>query len=269
MVWRSNIKVLEMKAKTLPLVISMTLHVVVLLVFAIANHEREKVFTVDLAFYDRNEPELAVAQKNRRLLRSARNDKLSNVKALKSLRGDLAPKQSHLVKETDHQTISEKPLEKTMDLNATNEADGNGKAAISVRSDSVSDVKMHGSYIDGDGKTENDLSEKSGVLSVSKGSPVNAVETVFGSMNGPFFLKMIRPDYPRLARRLGKEGKVVLRLFIDEHGRLLNVEIVEKAGYGFDEAAIEAVKTSAFRPAKLNGYPVACKALLPVRFKLE
>ena len=80
---------------------------------------------------------------------------------------------------------------------------------------------------------------------------------------------MIKPDYPRLARRFGKEGKVVLRLFIDEHGRLLNVEIVEKAGYGFDEAAIEAVKASAFRPAKLNGISVACKALLPVRFKLE
>ena len=95
------------------------------------------------------------------------------------------------------------------------------------------------------------------------------MEGEFGSINGPSFLRMIKPDYPRLARRFGKEGKVVLRLFIDEHGRLLNVEIVEKAGYGFDEAAIEAVKASAFRPAKLNGISVACKALLPVRFKLE
>jgi protein TonB len=62
---------------------------------------------------------------------------------------------------------------------------------------------------------------------------------------------------------------VVLRLFIDEHGRLLNVEIVEKAGYGFDEAAIEAVKASSFQPARVNGLPVACRAVLPVRFRLE
>jgi protein TonB len=62
---------------------------------------------------------------------------------------------------------------------------------------------------------------------------------------------------------------VVLRLFIDEHGRLLNVEIVEKAGYGFDEAAIEAVKASSFQPARLNGKPVDCKAILPISFRLQ
>lgn len=95
------------------------------------------------------------------------------------------------------------------------------------------------------------------------------MEGEFGSINGPSFLKMIKPEYPRLARRLGREGKVVLRLFIDEHGRLVSVEIVEKAGHGFDEAAIDAVKASTFRPAKLNGHSVACKAVLPVRFRLE
>ena len=48
MVWRDNIKVLGMRTKAFPLVVSMTLHVVVLLVFAIANHERERIFTVEL-----------------------------------------------------------------------------------------------------------------------------------------------------------------------------------------------------------------------------
>lgn len=106
---------------------------------------------------------------------------------------------------------------------------------------------------------------------VAKGnnSGRDIVEGEFGSINGPSFLRMVKPDYPRLARRLGREDNVLLRLFIDEHGRLGSVELIEKAGYGFDEAAIEAVKASTFRPARLNGISVACKALLPVRFKLE
>jgi TonB family protein len=106
---------------------------------------------------------------------------------------------------------------------------------------------------------------------VAKGSNSgnDIVESEFGSIGGPSFLKMVKPEYPRLARRLGKEGKVVLRLLIDEHGKLVSVELIEKAGYGFDEAAIEAVKASAFRPARVNGLPVACRAVLPVRFRLE
>lgn len=48
MVYRTDTKVLKMKVKTLPLVISMSLHVVVLLVFAITNHERGRIFSVEL-----------------------------------------------------------------------------------------------------------------------------------------------------------------------------------------------------------------------------
>jgi protein TonB len=72
-----------------------------------------------------------------------------------------------------------------------------------------------------------------------------------------------------MARRLGKEGKVVLRLFINEKGRLLNVEVVERAGYGFTEAAVEAVKMSTFSPAHEKGVSTASKALLTIRFVLK
>lgn len=45
MISRDNIKVLEMMTKAFPLVVSMTLHVVIVLAFAIArqNHEREEI----------------------------------------------------------------------------------------------------------------------------------------------------------------------------------------------------------------------------------
>lgn len=95
-------------------------------------------------------------------------------------------------------------------------------------------------------------------------SPPHDVE--FGSAEGPKFLHRELPIYPMIARRLGKEGEVVLRLTLDERGNPLNVEVVKNAGYGFTEAAIEAVKRSTFLPAKRDGRTIASRAILPIRF---
>lgn len=95
------------------------------------------------------------------------------------------------------------------------------------------------------------------------------IETSFGAVNGPKFLYREIPVYPQIARRLGKEGKVVLRLTIDERGELQNIEILESAPYGFTEAAVEAVRKSKFSPALKDGRPVASKAILPIRFILK
>jgi len=105
-------------------------------------------------------------------------------------------------------------------------------------------------------------------LPLSKDTSVTH-DVEFGTAIGPKFLRSELPAYPMIARKLGKEGKVVLRLTIDERGNLLNVEIVEKADYGFTEAAIEAVKRSTFLPAKRDGKPVASRAILPIRFMLR
>jgi len=95
------------------------------------------------------------------------------------------------------------------------------------------------------------------------------IETRFGASVAPAFLQKVMPIYPMMARRLGMEGKVVLKLTIDEKGVLREIEVVEKAGYGFTEAAVEAVKKSIFLPAKKDGKPIASKALLPITFQLK
>lgn len=101
------------------------------------------------------------------------------------------------------------------------------------------------------------------------GEGMGGEEVDFGSMNGPQFLHQEMPVYPLIARRLGKEGRVVLRLTIDENGNLLNVEVIEGAGFGLTEAAVEAVKKSTFLPARSGGVPVKSKALLPIKFTLR
>jgi len=95
------------------------------------------------------------------------------------------------------------------------------------------------------------------------------IETEFGSSGAPAFLRRQMPVYPMMAKKLGRQGKVVLRLHINEKGRLLNVEVVEAAGYGFTESAVEAVKMSTFSPAHEKGASIASKALLSIRFVLK
>jgi protein TonB len=91
----------------------------------------------------------------------------------------------------------------------------------------------------------------------------------FGSGTGPRFLRRILPEYPRKARRLGIEGRVILRIAIDATGRLEKVEVVQHAGHGFEEEAVRAVRQSTYRAVTQNGKPVACEALLPIRFELR
>ncbi|MBN2653488.1 MAG: TonB family protein [Nitrospirae bacterium] len=93
-------------------------------------------------------------------------------------------------------------------------------------------------------------------------------EFEFGAAGSPTFVHREVPEYPFLARRLGKEGTVRLRLNINEKGELIKIEVVEHAGYGFTESAKNAVRKSRFAPAVVNGSKVSSKALLTVKFRL-
>lgn len=91
----------------------------------------------------------------------------------------------------------------------------------------------------------------------------------FGDSSGPAFLQRAPVRYPLIARRMGREGKVLLRLTMDEWGKLLGVEVLKDPGCGFAESAVEAVKKSRFSPAHRNGRPVPSRVTLPIRFALE
>jgi TonB family protein len=100
-------------------------------------------------------------------------------------------------------------------------------------------------------------------------SPKGPVDTKFGNAAGPNFLHREMPVYPDAARSMNREGRVLLRLTIDEIGRLTNLEVIEGAPFGFTEAAIEAARKSTYVPAKREGIAVASRTKLPIRFVLE
>jgi periplasmic protein TonB len=101
------------------------------------------------------------------------------------------------------------------------------------------------------------------------GSGSGPLDAEFGRPDGPQFQYRAIPEYPFAARRLGKEGRVLLLLHIDEHGNLSKVQVIDGSGELFVEAAVTAVKRSRFLPAKKNGVPVPARATLPIRFSLS
>lgn len=90
-----------------------------------------------------------------------------------------------------------------------------------------------------------------------------------GSSGAPAFSRQVAPVYPAQARRLGREGTVVLKLAIDAEGRLQGVEVVQAAAFGFTEAALTAIRQSSYQPAQRAGRPVQAQALVTVRFTLR
>jgi protein TonB len=75
--------------------------------------------------------------------------------------------------------------------------------------------------------------------------------------------------YPEIAKRAGVEGKVYVLAFVDEKGNVTNAKIIKGIGAGCDEAAIDAVLQTRFKPGKQRGTPVKVQVSIPIVFKLQ
>ena len=82
--------------------------------------------------------------------------------------------------------------------------------------------------------------------------------------------KLTAPTYPAISRRMGEEGKLVLRVELDESGRIENAKVIDSSGYErLDTAALTAVKSWQCNPSVRNGQPIKAVALQPFNFVLQ
>ena len=75
--------------------------------------------------------------------------------------------------------------------------------------------------------------------------------------------------YPEIAKRAGVEGKVYVLAFVDESGTVTDTKIMKGIGAGCDEAALDAVKKTKFKPGKQRDKAVKVRITIPVVFQLQ
>ncbi|NTV12090.1 MAG: energy transducer TonB [Zoogloea sp.] len=78
------------------------------------------------------------------------------------------------------------------------------------------------------------------------------------------------PDYPPASRRLGEQGRVLLRVHVGTDGRAEEIHVHQGSGYPrLDQAAAEAVRRWRFLPARLGSEAVAAWVIVPINFTLR
>lgn len=84
------------------------------------------------------------------------------------------------------------------------------------------------------------------------------------------YLNNPKPLYPALSKRIGEQGRVVVRVLIDTNGSARQAEVVASSGYErLDQAAVQTALRWRYVPGKRNGVPEAMRYDVPLNFSLD
>ncbi|MGF1767458.1 energy transducer TonB [Enterovibrio makurazakiensis] len=85
-----------------------------------------------------------------------------------------------------------------------------------------------------------------------------------------FKVRPSQPKYPRIAKRRGMEGNVLIEVWLDKDGNQTDQNILKSSGFKeLDTAALDAVKKWRFNGYKQDGVALAHRVRIPVRFNLD
>lgn len=100
-------------------------------------------------------------------------------------------------------------------------------------------------------------------------APTAAAAVVLPSSDADY-LNNPAPTYPSMSRRMGEQGTVLVRAFINTEGRAEKAEIRTSSGYSrLDEAALATVQRWRYVPGKRAGVAEAMWFNVPIRFLLD
>ncbi len=84
------------------------------------------------------------------------------------------------------------------------------------------------------------------------------------------YLNNPAPRYPALSRRLGEQGRVLLRVFVDDRGLPARVELRTSSGHDrLDSVALETVRQWKFVPARRGDQAISAWVIVPISFSLR
>ncbi|WP_341685188.1 energy transducer TonB [Limnohabitans sp.] len=100
--------------------------------------------------------------------------------------------------------------------------------------------------------------------------PSTSAPTVTLPSTNADYLNNPAPPYPRMSRRMGEQGTVLIRVFINTEGRAEKAEIRTSSGYArLDDTALETVKRWRYVPGTRAGVAEAMWFNVPIRFVLD
>ncbi len=75
--------------------------------------------------------------------------------------------------------------------------------------------------------------------------------------------------YPARAKRAGVEGRVIVRMIVNEQGKVERPTVTEGIGFGCDEEVTRVLTEATFQPASFNGKPVKSWYMFSVVFSMK
>ncbi|MGC6418378.1 MAG: TonB family protein [Bradymonadia bacterium] len=85
----------------------------------------------------------------------------------------------------------------------------------------------------------------------------------------PAVVRFVEANYPPEAKAARKQAAVKVVLTVTVEGKAVDISVTEPAGFGFDEAAVEAIKAFEFSPAEVNGEPAPVRISYTYQFTLK
>jgi|GEM_PF-2078296 TonB family protein len=117
------------------------------------------------------------------------------------------------------------------------------------------------------------LNPKNEVINTNISSNANEVPMYQGDFSalieGDITAIFTNITYPDEARENGIQGRVEVQFVVNEKGRAVDIQIIKGIGYGCDEAAIETIKSTVFKPLTVEGTATQTRVKLPIVFKLQ
>lgn len=87
--------------------------------------------------------------------------------------------------------------------------------------------------------------------------------------SGVEYIQAPQPVYPAMSKRMGEQGKVVLRVLVNEKGMADQVLVQTSSGSArLDEAGRQAALRALFKPHVEDGRAVAVYVIVPLNFQL-
>lgn len=101
-------------------------------------------------------------------------------------------------------------------------------------------------------------------------APIAAPPQIQWPSSDAAYLQNPAPVYPAISRRMGEQGKVLVRVLIGVDGSAQQAQVQQSSGFDrLDQAAVATVAHWRYVPGKRAGMPVAMWFNVPINFVLE